>query len=73
MHGVRKSSRIQRKWECVREATPKSATIKVELEWVVWDGIKRNEIHQIRRDWPDGLGLEGKRGVQGEKEERVSE
>lgn len=26
----------------------------------MWDGIKRNEIHQIRRDWPDGLGLEGK-------------
>ena len=26
----------------------------------MWGGMKRNEIHQIRRDWPDGLGLEGK-------------
>lgn len=46
------------------EVCPKShrqiSNDKGGAEMGCWDGIKRNEIQQIRRDWPDGLGLEGK-------------
>lgn len=37
-----------------------------------WDGTKRNEIHQIRRDWPDEPGLDRKE-VYGERMTRKGE